>query len=137
MITFNGNTLLALHGFPQAEAPEVFSQDNHFAGIWGLSAIELGTGGRAIEFEIWLSDSSFTTAAAVDAYRQFLDLGVGNVGPLSITGNAPAFFNDCRFEGFSPKGSVLPAIGAGSGTYLQPGTYFQPGTLKFKQLSVP
>ena len=136
MIIFNGSILLAIHEFPQAGAPELYKQDNHFAGINGVSRVVLGVGGREITFDVWLTDVSFTSAAALDAYRQYLDAGVGNGGDLVITGSAPAYFQDCSFEGFEATRSVLPVEGCGVGSYMQPGTFWQPGKLKFKQLSV-
>jgi hypothetical protein len=135
MLTFNGNNLKCLHEWPRADAPKIHAQRNQFPGVWGESQILLGVGGRDISISVWLTDASFTTAAAVDAYRQLFDLSVGTTATLQITGNAPAAYGDVCFDGFEASGSVLPAIG---GAPLMPnGTFWQSGVLHFHQLTVP
>lgn len=136
MIHFGGGQFLALHDFAQADAPQLHAQRTQFAGIWGESAIILGVGGRAISIDVWLSDASFSTAAAVDAYRAQLDLLVGTTGALALSdsrGNALATFADVTFEGYAPSSKILPALGAG----LPANTFFQIGRLRFHQNSVP
>lgn len=136
MLTFAGQNLLCLHDFAQADAPQLHAQRTQFAGIWGESAIILGVGGRSIAVDVWLSDASFAAAAAIDSYRQQLDLLIGITGALSVTdskGNALAYYADTTFEGFAPAGKILPAIGAG----LPAGSFWQPGQLRFHQNSVP
>lgn len=132
MLLFAGQNLLAIHEWPRAAAPEVHAQDNHFAGIQGVSSIFLGTGAREITIPVWLTDASFGSSAAVAAYVQSLDLGVGFQGDLQITGTAPNYFQDCRFEGFEPTSGVLPVVGG-----QLAGQWFQMGVLKFKQLTTP
>lgn len=132
-ITFNGNNLLCLHKRPIYAPPKINAQRNQFAGIWGESQILLGVGGRGITIEVWLTDASFTTAQAVDNYRQLFDLSVGTTATLTISGPAPATFADVCFDGFEATGDTLPAIGTG----LPAGTYWKAGILHFHQLTVP
>ena len=135
-ITFNGQNLLCLHDFAEADAPQLHAQRTQFAGIWGESTIILGVGGRDLKIPVWLTDAGFVSASALDQYRQVLDLSVGTTANLQITdslGNQLAYYADVTFEGYSPSDKIRQVVGVG----MPAGTFWQPGTLHFHQNSVP
>lgn len=132
MLNFNGANFLGLHGRVETGLPKLQTQRTKFAGITGESEIVMGAGGRALKCQVWVSDASLTTAAAVAAYVESINQNVGVNSALIVTGANPDTFADCTFEGFEPADAIKPALGAG----LPAGTYWVAGTLHWYQLTV-
>lgn len=134
MLSFNGAPIFGLHEHVEYATPKLQAQRTKYAGIVGESETVLGAGGRALKCEVWLTDASLTTSAAVAAYVASLNALVGANGTLVVTeeGKTIETFADCTFEGFEATGPILPAIGGG----MPPGTFWTKGVLHWYQLTV-
>lgn len=136
-VTFAGLPLAGSLFPTQVQPPELQTKDTKFAGVRGVSAIHLETGGRWIELPIWLH-GGYGQGQMVQVLEQ-LDAAVGMVDTLSIdaTSGMPRTFPDCRFHGFlkDPIGSLIYVGGNLSGETAG-STYFTPGLLRFYQLTV-
>lgn len=133
MLTYLGSQILCLHERLELGLPKLHVQRTQFAGIWGESEIYLGTGGRDISCKVWLTDASFGSAQSVKDYVAQMTQFVGANGELQESGAAPGVYADCTFQGVTPTGPIMPAIGAG----LAAGSFWCPATLHWYQLSVP
>lgn len=80
----------------------------HYAGLDGVTQIELGVGGRRITYIVWLYDRSFATAAPLLALLKKFDERVQANGKLVETGNFDRTFHNCTFEGCKKLHDPLP-----------------------------
>ena len=98
--------------------PQPQVRRTHFWGIKGESQIVGSLGPRSLQIEMWLSDPTFDSHAALDNYiRQTLnDAYMYMPGTLIVTGGGAAWtaFEDCTWMGVDIRNTgIIPNIGGG------------------------
>lgn len=107
-LNFAGQPIPGINFDPQIDPPSAEVVRTHYAGLNGVTEVQLGKGGRYIRYQVELFDRSFTTAAhVIDLLKQFDDR-VLTSGILRETGNITRTFRNCTFEGCTPFHLPIP-----------------------------
>lgn len=119
MLAWQGSQI-AHHEDLQLGDPELALQRTHFAGLDGVSEIDLGQVMQPIEVVGWIVDSS--AQAVAEEIREWLDAVQSN-DALVESGFLSRTFSDCTLESVRP-GPILPFLGEGSALSIAKGSYF-------------
>ena len=133
MLNFRGD-IPGTHGPFQTDPPRLQVTRTKYFGLVGEEEIVGKRGGRTVDYDILLHSPGFTSAQSLTAFLEYLDTLVGVNDVLVETGTVQRVFVDCTFEGFVPKGGMLPDSAGTLETTA--GTWFIPGVLRWHQLTV-